>query len=58
MANKLLLKESIDKLKRSNEIILGRLRNVTDKKKIEELNNTIARNNSMILDYEYQLNTN
>ena len=58
MANKLLLKESIDKLKRSNEIILGRLRNVTDKKKIDELNNTIARNNSMILDYEYQLNTN
>jgi hypothetical protein len=58
MANKLLLKESIDKLKRSNEIILGRLSNVTDKKKIEELNNTIARNNSMILDYEYQLNTN
>ena len=58
MANKLLLKQSIDKLKRSNEIILGRLRKVTDKKKIEELNNTIARNNSMILDYEFQLNEN
>jgi hypothetical protein len=58
MANKLLLKQSIDKLKRSNEIILGRLRKVTDKKKIEELNNTIAKNNSMILDYEFQLNEN
>jgi hypothetical protein len=58
MANKLLLKESIDKLKRNNEIILGRLRKVKDKKKIEELNNTIARNNSMILDYEFQLNEN
>ena len=58
MANKLLLKQSIDKLKRSNEIILGRLRKVTDKKMIEELNNTIAKNNSMILDYEFQLNEN
>ena len=58
MANKLLLKQSIDKLKRSNEIILGRLRKITDKKKIEELNNTIAKNNSMILDYELQLNEN
>ena len=58
MANKLLLKQSIDKHKRSNEIILGRLRKVTDKKKIEELNNTIAKNNSMILDYEFQLNEN
>lgn len=58
MANKLLLKQSIDKLKRSNEIILGRLHKVTDKKKIEELNNTIAKNNSMILDYEFQLNEN
>ena len=58
MANKLLLKQSIDKLKRSNEIILGRLRKITDKKKIEELNNTIAKNNSMILDYEFQLNEN
>ena len=58
MANKLLLKESIDKLKRNNEIILSRLRKVKDKKKIEELNNTIARNNSMILDYEFQLNEN
>ena len=43
MANKLLLKESIDKLKRNNEIILGRLRrmcdlyNTKDKQKIEEL---------------------
>ena len=58
MANKLLLKESIDKLKRNNEIILGRLRSVKDKKKMEELNNTIAKNNSMILDYEFQLNEN
>ena len=58
MANKLLLKESINKLKRNNDIILGRLRKVKDKKKIEELNNTIARNNSMILDYEFQLNEN
>ena len=56
MANKVLLKESIDKLKANNDIILKRLRNTTDKDKIEELNNTIAKNNSMILDYEFQLN--
>ena len=56
MANKVLLKESIDKLKANNDIILKRLRNTTDKNKIEELNSTIAKNNSMILDYEFQLN--
>jgi hypothetical protein len=32
--------------------------NTKDEKKIEELNNIIARNNSMILDYEFQLNEN
>lgn len=55
MADKLLLKKSIDDLERNNSIILKRLRHTTDKKKIEELNNTFAKNNSMILDYQYQL---
>lgn len=47
--------ESIESLKGINDIILKRLRKTTDKKKIEELNNTLAKNNSMILDYEFQL---
>jgi hypothetical protein len=56
MANKLLLKKSIDNLEHNNSIILKRLRRITDKNKIEELKNTLAKNNSMILDYQYQLN--
>ena len=56
MANKLLLKKSIDNLEHNNSIILKRLRSITDKNKIEELKNTLAKNNSMILDYQYQLN--
>jgi len=56
MANKLLLKKSIDNLEHNNSIILKRLRHITDKNKIEELKNTLAKNNSMILDYQYQLN--
>ena len=55
MADKLLLKKSIDDLERNNSIILKRLRHTTDKKKIEELSNTFAKNNSMILDYQFQL---
>ena len=56
MANKLLLKKSIDNLEHNNSIILKRLKRITDKNKIEELKNTLAKNNSMILDYQYQLN--
>jgi hypothetical protein len=56
MANKLLLKKSIDNLEHNNSIILKRLRRITDKNKIEELKNILAKNNSMILDYQYQLN--
>jgi hypothetical protein len=55
MASKLLLKQSIDKLEHNNAIILKRLKNTTDKNKIEELTNTLAKNNSMILDYQFQL---
>lgn len=55
MADKLLLKKSIDDLEHNNSIILKRLAHITNKKKIEELNYTLAKNNSMILDYQYQL---
>jgi hypothetical protein len=58
MADKVLLKKSIDSLEYNNTLILKRLRNVTDKNKIEELNRTIAKNNSMILDYKFQLEIN
>lgn len=58
MADKLLLKKSIDDLERNNSIILKRLAHTTDKKKIEELNSTLAKNNSMILDYQFQLKNN
>ena len=58
MADKLLLKKSIDDLERNNSIILKRLGHTTDKKKIEELNKTLAKNNSMILDYQFQLKNN
>lgn len=58
MADKVLLKKSIDSLERNNAIILKRLSRTTDKKKIEELNNTLAKNNSMILDYQFQLKNN
>jgi hypothetical protein len=58
MADKVLLKKSIDSLEYNNTLILKRLRNVTDKNKIEELNRTIAKNNSMILDYKFQLEMN
>jgi hypothetical protein len=55
MTNKPLLKESIEKLKRNNSIILRRLSKTTNKEKIEKLKSTIAKNESMILDYEYRL---
>lgn len=55
MTNKPLLKESIEKLKRNNSIILRRLSKITNKEKIEKLKSTIAKNESMILDYEYRL---
>ena len=56
MSSKILLKESIEKLKKNNELINKRLSKTTNKEKIDNLNMTIARNNSMILDYEFQLN--
>ena len=56
MPNKILLKESIEKLKKNNELINKRLSKTTNKEKINNLNMTIAKNNSMILDYEFQLN--
>ena len=56
MSNKTLLEESIEKLKKNNELIVKRLDEITDKEKINTLNMTIAKNNSMILDYEFQLN--
>lgn len=56
MSNKILLEESIEKLKKNNELIIKRLDKITDKEKINTLNMTIAKNNSMILDYEFQLN--
>jgi hypothetical protein len=56
MSNKILLKESIEKLKKNNELINKRLSKTTNKEKINNLNMTIAKNNSMILDYEFQLN--
>ena len=56
MSNKILLEESIEKLKKNNELIVKRLDKITDKEKINTLNMTIAKNNSMILDYEFQLN--
>jgi hypothetical protein len=55
MTNKPLLKESIEKLKRNNSIILRRLSKITNKEKIEKLKSTIVKNESMILDYEYRL---
>jgi hypothetical protein len=51
-----ILKESIEKLKKNNELINKRLSKTTNKEKINNLNMTIAKNNSMILDYEFQLN--
>ena len=56
MSSKILLKESIEKLKKNNELINKRLSKTTNKEKIDNLNMTIAKNNSMILDYEFQLN--
>jgi hypothetical protein len=56
MSSKILLKESIEKLKKNNELINKRLSKTTNKEKIDSLNMTIAKNNSMILDYEFQLN--
>lgn len=56
MSSKILLKESIEKLKKNNELINKRLSKTTNKEKINNLNMTIAKNNSMILDYEFQLN--
>ena len=47
MADKLLLKKSIDDLEHNNSIILKRLAHITNKKKIEELNYTLAKNNSI-----------
>jgi len=56
MSSKILLKESIEKLKKNNELINKRLSKTANKEKIDSLNMTIAKNNSMILDYEFQLN--
>ena len=52
MSNKILLKESIEKLKKNNELINKRLSKTTNKEKINNLNMTIAKNNSMILKRE------
>jgi hypothetical protein len=55
MAAKNILRESIKKLEQNNKLILSRISRTKDKNKINELSNIIARNNSMILDYEYRL---
>lgn len=47
---------SIKKLKENNARILSNLKNIKDKNKIDSLNKVITKNNSLILDYEFQLN--
>jgi hypothetical protein len=56
MTKKTILMSSIKKLKENNARILSNLKNIKDKNKIDSLNKVITKNNSLILDYEFQLN--
>lgn len=58
MATKSILKEAIKKLEKNNKLMLARLSKTKDENKLNELSNVIARNNSMILDYEFRLKEN
>ena len=56
MTKKTILMSSIRKLKENNAKIVSNLKNIKDKNKIDLLNKVITKNNSLILDYEFQLN--
>ena len=57
MASKNVLTEAINKLVNANTALFEKVQQTADKKKAEEYRKEINKNQSMILDYKYRLET-
>lgn len=57
MASKKVLTAAIIKLKEVNQQLLNKMHEASTIKEIENIREKIARNESMILDFEFQLTT-
>lgn len=57
MVNKNVLKSAIEILTNTNKSLSDKLKTASSKKEKEKIKNEMARNQSMILDYNFRLNT-
>lgn len=55
MVNKNVLKSAIEILTNTNKSLSNKLKATSDKKEKEKIKNEMARNQSMILDYNFRL---
>lgn len=56
MVNKNVLKSAIEILTNTNKSLSDKLKTASNKKEKEKIKNEMARNQSMILDYNFRLN--